>query len=357
MPLSPKQLWALIVAALRELLWGLWAVSHELHAWRLQARAIPDAQLREDALSSLVTKRTHADGAALFTILPRRRDPRLLRVLVAYEVILDYLDNVHERSAGYANGCQLHMALIEALDPERELSDYYRHHLWHDDGGYLRTLVETCRADCARLPGYARVRASLCRETTRALVLAINHDADPVRRDEGLKRWAERECQGYPEASWFELSSAASASLTIHALLALASEAVRSEREIEAVRAVYFPWVSATSTMLDSYVDQVEDASNDGHSYMAHYPSSGLAARRMGEMVERSAFGVRRLRNGHRHAVIAGCMVAMYLSKDSARVPSIMPTTTALAKAGGSLTKALLPVLRLWRILYSLRAA
>ena len=49
--------------------------------------------------SSIDRKRGHADGAALFWILPRRRDPNLLRLLVTYQIIWDFLDCVNERGA------------------------------------------------------------------------------------------------------------------------------------------------------------------------------------------------------------------------------------------------------------------
>jgi tetraprenyl-beta-curcumene synthase len=65
-------------------LWGLPAVSREIDAWRARAQAIPDLPLREDALHSLTHKRDHSEGAALFWVLPRSRDQRLLRLLVAY---------------------------------------------------------------------------------------------------------------------------------------------------------------------------------------------------------------------------------------------------------------------------------
>ncbi len=344
-------------AAIRELLWGLRSASRELSAWQRLARTIPDAPIREDALGALARKRTHVDGAALFSILPRARNPCLLGLLVAYEIVLDFLDNVNEREASSANGRQLHLALIEALNPDRGISNHYRHHLCSDDGGYLRALVEACREGCALLPGYPQVRGALLREATRALVLGINHDLDPLDRDEELRRWARRECAGYLDASWFELSSAASASLTVHALLALAAESVGGEHDVEAVHAVYFPWLSAASTMLDSYVDQAEDAVVGNHAYIEHYPAGEAGLRRVRELVGRSAWEARQLRNGHRHAVIAAAMVAMYLSKDSARAPSMRESTRGLVYAGGSLTVLLLPVLRMWRAVYALRSA
>ena len=53
---------------------------------------------------------------------------------------------------------------------------------------------------------------------------------------------------------------------------------------------------------------------------------------------------------------LAACMVAMYLSKDSAHAPDMRASTAGFVRAGGSLTRLLLPVLRLWRIIFAQRA-
>jgi len=311
--------------------------------------------IRRDALSALDNKRGHTDGAALFSILPDARNHSLLRLLVAYEVIWDFLDTVNEHgaTAGQTNGRQLHLALLDALDTNRPISDYYSHHPWSDDGGYLQSLVEVCRHSSAELPSLERVRPLLLQEATRAQVLGINHELDEDRRGAALREWAAQELGSGLEVSWFELTGAASASLTVHALLALAAEPSVSDAEIAATRGAYFPWISAATTMLDSYVDQLEDAANADHSYIAHYPTAQIAARRVNELVRRSLLEARGLPGGERHVLIVACMVAMYLSKDSARTPAMRSTTSSFISAGGSLTKFLLPTLRLWRIAYA----
>jgi len=217
--------------------------------------------LREDALDSITHKRDHAEGAALFWVLPRSRDRGLLRLLVAYQTIWDFLDNVSERDTGEANARQLHRALSEALDPEAPISDYYRHHPWRDDGGYLRALVETCRAGCTALPSYARVRPHLLAGVALCAVQSVNHDPDPERRDVALRAWAERESPGERAMTWFELTAAASG-FTPHPLLALAAESSCEEGDIARTLAVYFPWVSLAITMLDSYADQLDDVAD-----------------------------------------------------------------------------------------------
>jgi tetraprenyl-beta-curcumene synthase len=358
-PLCFRQIWALVLATARELLWGLRAVSGELRAWRARARCIPDAPLRRHALRSIACKRGHADGAALFWILPRRRHPRLLALLVAYQTAWDFLDETSEYAAGAgeANGRQLHLALVRALDPYGPGADYYRHHPCRHDGGYLRALVQSCREACAQLPAYGQVRVPVLAEAARCAVQSLNHQPHPDRRDAALRQWVEVQLGDRPEGSWFELTAAASASLVPHVLLALASEPACSPYDVTRAHAAYLPWVSLATAMLDSYADLGEDLAGGEHSYIAHYPDAKAAVTRLVEIIERATSEVLRLRGGERHAVLVACMVSLYLSKDSARAPQARAHTSELLRAGGSLPRLLAPVLRAWRVAYAQRTA
>jgi tetraprenyl-beta-curcumene synthase len=333
-------------------------VAREARAWHSRALAIPTAEIRNDALSALASKRSHTDGAALFSALPPARNPHLLRLLVAYEIVWDFLDSINEHGAstGQLNGRQLHLALIDALDPDRDIADYYMHHPWREDGSYLDALVGACRNSGKELPSYEQVRAPLAREARRGQVLAINHDLDSERRDADLQSWAREEVPERTEVEWFELTGAASASLTVHALLALAAQAQCSEEELRRTCAAYFPWISTATTMLDSYVDQPEDVVNSDHSYVSHYPTQELAAERIRELIGRCFREARSLHNAELHCMIVACMAAMYLSKDSARSDALRERTDSFVHAGGSLTRLLLPILRLWRVAYAQRS-
>jgi tetraprenyl-beta-curcumene synthase len=335
--------------------WGLRLAAHELRKWRIRAGLIPDQAIRGDALSALARKRGNTDGAALFWVIPGSRNPFLLKLLVTYQIMWDYLDTASETGAlaGQENGRQLHLALVDAVDHKRPISDYYRLHPWSDDGDYLQSLVEVCRECSAKLPSFERVRPLLVREAYRANVQAINHDLDPVRREATLREWVTHQYADRRDLCWFELAAAAGAGLSIYALFALAVQPRCAEAEALDVYNAYFPWASAVATMLDSYVDHVEDAANGDHIYIEHYQSSATAEAAMRRLVRRSICEARALPGGERHTLLIACMVAMYLSKDSARVSASRQTTRELVQAGGSLTRMLLPILRVWRIAYA----
>ncbi len=334
----------------RGLFWSRRATSGELRAWRKRAAAIPDVSTRTDALDAIVRKRDNSEGASLFSILPGHRNEHLLKLLVAYQVMWDFLDSASERgaSAGHANGRQLHRALVEALDLEAPISDYYRYHPWKDDGGFLLALVDTCRRTCAELPSYQQVCHLMLDGVRRCAIQSLNHEPDPRRRDKALRQWAEREFSDVHGLDWFELTAAASAFVP-HVLLALAAEPSCEPHELIAVHSVYFPWIALAIAMLDSYVDQAADDVSDSHSYISHYASKQVALSRLAMIIRQVISRTARLPKGRRHTVIAASMVAMYLSKRSANTPMLRVQTRTLVRASGILTMLLLPAAYVWR--------
>lgn len=343
-----------------QLRWGLKTVSAELELWRNHAQAIPDGTLRADALHALDAKRGHSDGAGLFWSLASEPRPQLLRLLVTYSLIYDYVDEVGERAASETGTSdpRLYQALVDALDPAAAPADYYRQLPWNDDGGYLAALVKRCRSACQTLPSFDIVQPQLARELVRFPVLALNHITDPDERAHALQSWAKREFPENDEMDWFELSAASSSqSIVTLALLTLASEHDVTSAAAEATYEAYAPWWALCVTMMDSYADQAEDLARDAHSYIGHYRNRDVAAQRLCDGVVRAADGVLRLPEGERHAVLLACMIALYLSKDGAWARDLRPYTNRLRQSGGTLTTILLPVLRAWRTLNRQSAA
>jgi tetraprenyl-beta-curcumene synthase len=357
-PLDRATLIALGTSAVRELRWGLSGVSRETRRWHLLAAQIPDPHLRADAFGAL-DKRYFTEGAAMFWTLPSRRVDGLLSLLVAYQTIANYLDLASERAAKHrgasSSAGSLMLALVDAVDVDAPLRDYYADHPWTDDGGYLRELVLACRGVCASLPRYELARPLLICEARRGHALELCHDPVFDRRDEALERYADDEFGPVPGATWFETVGSATSLLAVIALLALAADEGNTLHDLEAALDVYYPWVGTLSLMLDSYVDQADDAQTGNWSAIAYYPDAQTAQRRITELTHRSLHDAARLRHGPRHVVIITMMIAMYLSSDDAQSGETALSTPRLRRAGGPLTVALVPILRCWRLYYRQR--
>lgn len=354
---SLRTLLSLARASIRQLAWANRRVSRELATWRSIAREIPHERLRENALAALAEKRTEAFGASLFCTLPRRRSAALLRLLVAYQTMWDFLDSASEEIAPVAGaeGRRLHLALVEALTPDGEVSDYYEFHPGTHDGGYLAALVGACQECCAQLPSYERVRPYVTEGARNCAVQAINHEAEPRRREALLRQWAHENFPGERTLPWFEVTAAASAFLP-HPLLAIASEAGCTDQQVSLTCAAYFPLMSLAIVLLDSYVDRIADLAQGDHSYVAYYGDLRIATKRMTRVIGRMFRELRRLEGGSRHSAIAGCMVAMYLSNEAARSDDAMPLTRGILGEADGVTRVALAAFRVRAALGRARA-
>jgi tetraprenyl-beta-curcumene synthase len=350
-PLTSRQLRTLAACAGRELTRGLWAVKAELAPWRARAEAIPDPGVRRQALAAMDKGRALVDGAALFWILPLRRRLPLLRLLVAFQTMLNLLDLELEREAqgaGRRPGSWMWLAR-EALDLTRPPPVDTIDARLRRDGGYLRALVMACRAGCATLPRYQEAHGLLIRETTRSHAFEIEHDRDVVRRARTLQVHVAQHFRDVAGTAWWELAGGASSLLTAMVVLALAADEATTPADLGRAADAY---VGVASALLDSYVDRPADLASGAHNWFDYYPSDEHAAGRAAELLAQAVGEVRQLRHAERHLVIVTSMAALALSSDSARSAGRHASTAAMATGGGSMTRLLVPVLRGWRVAY-----
>jgi tetraprenyl-beta-curcumene synthase len=314
------------------------------------AESIPDPLLREDALASHRDKGSNSEGlAALAVLAPSPRRAAVARSLVAYQLMLDYLDCVSERPVAdpVGNGLRLHRAFEVALDPDAEHDDYYALADGGEDGGYLVALIEICRAPLRTLPSYPAVRgallhqAGLCRESQ-----ALNHALRFVPVEERLADWADRTASAAgldSQFEWWELVAAAAASsLCVGALMALAAAPGASEADAEAVESAYFPWASGLNALLDSLVDLDEDPEDASH--IRRYDSPQLAIERLQAIATGARARLLRLPEGRLHEAILAAMGALYLAQPEAWRPGREPTSQAVFEALGPLARPSLAV-------------
>ena len=89
-----------------------------------------------------------------------------------------------------------------------------------------------------------------------------------------------------------------------------------TESEFLAVERVYFPWVNALNTLLDSLVDLDEDPALQRH--IERYGSPQAAAERVAAIATRARAGVSELADAQRHELILAAMGGYYLAQPAA---------------------------------------
>jgi tetraprenyl-beta-curcumene synthase len=315
-PRSGSPLETFLPAAVRYWLGVFPCVNREVRYWEGRARAIPDPALRKLALTALKVERGNLEGAAAFAaFLPRARRGLVVRALVAFQAVYDYADALSEQASAWpsANAARLHRALAVALGCQAA-SDFYRHHPRCDDAGYLHALVDCCWKAVRALPSYATVAAAAQAAATRiAAYQSLNLSEHQGGRG-ALERWALSNAPPHAEMHWWETAAAAGSSLLVFALVAAAARPGLDARAGEALAQAYYPWIGALHTLLDSLVDEAEDAQTGHRSLIDYYGSPQRAASRLRALAAESTRQARTLPGGPQHSLILAAMTCFYLS-------------------------------------------
>jgi tetraprenyl-beta-curcumene synthase len=329
-------------AATWELTEGLRLVRAEHRAWTARADALEDPEARDEMHATLAAKRPLLDGAALFWTLADARDARLLRALVAFQILANHHDQTGERAgAGLPCSGPDMTSFPEVVDVGRAPRGYAH-------AAVLRALVATCHEGWSALPRYAEVLDLVVLEVRRARSLDLENTSSPQDRPALLHAHALRELARDPALTWFETSAGASSMLTVIALLAAAARPGATRADLVATVQAY-TLVATLSSLLDNYVDEEEDRAGGHHNYLNYYGERAEAVARVGELMTLTLQRAARLPEADRHLVVICSMFAMYLTTDGARAHDPREVRR-LVHAGGSLTRLLVPVLAAWRV-------
>jgi tetraprenyl-beta-curcumene synthase len=324
-------------------------VGRELRHWRELALEIPDPALRNLALLTQGEERGNLEGAAAFAVLaPRAHRAHVVRAAVAFQATYDYVDTLAEQPCPdpIANGQQLHLALLTALDPGTEHHDYYRHNTGSQDNGYIRKLIDTCRSAFGSLPSYASVAEGALRAARRMVAYqSLIHDT----RDEhhqALALWACQETPAGTGLHWWETAASTASSLSVFALIAAAGRPLLSTAETLALERAYFPWIGALHVLLDSLIDRAGDIEVGHHSIIDHYSSAEETATRLSGLAAHAVHATEMLSDGIQHAMILAAMTSFYLSSPCAATPQNSLVRRQVLESMGALATPTMIVLR-----------
>lgn len=330
-------------------------VCRERRRHRELARRIPNAAMRDTALTTLRYEWGNVEGAVAFsTFVPRARRRAATRAMACCQAVYNYADMLSERHPGphpALNARRLHEALLVAVDLDAAHRDYYYEHCpsggsadTDGDGGYLRALVDRCRAALAMLPAYRLVAAETRRAAERIVEFQAAHSGERDSDVAALEGWSRAHTPPGSDLRWWETAAAAGSSLGVYALIALAASiseeqldrAEEQEVRVRTLAGAYYPWIGAFHSQLDSLVDIVQDRLTGQSSTMGRYDSPRQAAERMRQLAQRALAEARELPDARAHTFVLAAMASFYLTRPEAWTPQARPVAEAVIETLGS---------------------
>ncbi|OMP66291.1 tetraprenyl-beta-curcumene synthase family protein [Domibacillus epiphyticus] len=308
----PTKPWTLLYKVRQEVL----PSAHQyVNEWREKANKIPNDELRKQALSSIKEKAFHCDGGAVYGLLAGKQCRNIIRFIVAYQTISDYLDNLCDRSTSLEERDfrLLHLSMYHALTPGEEPENYYQYRNDQDDGGYLASLVSTCQDVLKELPGFLNAQGIMHQLAGYYCDLQVFKHVEKNKRVKLLEDWFARHQHSVPTMTWYEFSACTGSTLGIFCLAAYASHDLKTE-DMDVLKDGYFPWVQGLHIMLDYFIDQEEDREEDDLNFIFYYDSEDKMVQRIRFFKEKAEESIRSLPDREFHHLINKGLIAFYLA-------------------------------------------
>ncbi|GGH87752.1 tetraprenyl-beta-curcumene synthase [Pullulanibacillus pueri] len=309
----PTRAWGLMTNIYRNVLPD---VREELSTWKKRAEHIPDPELRKQALASIQSKTFHCEGGGIYSLIAGDRKNEVIKFIVAYQTISDYLDNLCDRSTSLdpADFEALHEAMKHALTPGVPHNDYYRHRAEKEDAGYLEQLVETCQSFLATLNDYNTIKPMLHELAGYYCDLQVHKHVKHDLRVPRLQEWFGQYKDQLPQMSWYEFSASSGSTLGIFCLVSYAAADYPMETLASRIKEGYFPWVQGLHILLDYFVDQEEDKQGGDLNFCFYYENEEMLIERFNHFIKQADLSIAVLPHANFHRLINKGLLAIYLA-------------------------------------------
>lgn len=296
-------------------------VREELNRWRDAADRMPDPELRRQAIDSMTHKRFHCEGGAVYAAADLTSRHVLIPLIVAFQTISDYLDNLCDRSTSLdpEDFRLLHQSMLDAANPDAPLADYYAYRAEREDGGYLHSLVGTCQRCISMLPSYGHVKDDVLELVGLYGDLQVYKHIRRDLREHELLAWWERHRHRFAHLRWNEFAAATGSTLGVFYLFLAAADARLTPDRAATIRQSYFPHVCGLHILLDYLIDQDEDRLGGDLNFCHYYDNPETTVRQISAIAERARQDIVRLDHAKFHRMIIEGLLALYLSDPKVR--------------------------------------
>ena len=312
-------------------------VQRLLNQWKKEAELCEDEELRVQALSSIAGKDFHCQGGAIFAVPDRAREDSLLRLIVSYQTLCDYLDNLCDRAECLDGQAfrELHTSLLDALQPQGEMHPYYRTYPYQNDGGYIDKMVDECRHCLQQLPSYHLVRAEVIALAELYIDLQVKKHIAWEVREKTLIEWATANVARHPGVQWNEYAAATGSTLAIFALFGLAARDQVDPGEVGTTLNTYFPWICGLHILLDYFIDQEEDRIGGDLNFTFYYPDQPIMIRRFKTFIREAHTQASQLPDPSFARTVIEGLLAMYFSDKKVKKQGFGQMTRELINESG----------------------
>lgn len=293
-------------------------VHKQIAYWKKKAEAIPDKELRAQALSSIQAKLFHCEGGSILGILAKEHLEECIKFVVAYQTISDYLDNLCDRSNSLdpVDFRELHHSMRDALTIGIDTKNYYQFRDNQDDGGYLAELVKTCQHVLAKTAHYHKIQPFLLELAEYYCDLQVHKHVTVEERVPRLEKWFEQHKENFPEMEWFEFSACTGSTLGIFCLVSYAFQSDFNGETATRLKRGYFPYVQGLHILLDYFIDQEEDRRGGDLNFCFYYSHDEKLLSRIKHFVTEADRSILGLPNEQFHRLIYRGLLGIYLADE-----------------------------------------
>jgi tetraprenyl-beta-curcumene synthase len=276
--------------------------------------------LRLALKSIIITKKTSAYWPGIFSLYPEADLKRIMRFTAAFKTIGEYLESLCLRAEIKNESAfrQLYLSMLDAVDPQRPIGEYFKYYPITSDNSYLEGLVMECRSQISGLPSYDLVIDGIKKHIQLYSDSQTYKYLDAGIREDFLKTWSTYYLNNYPGISWWEFCAASGSMLGVFALAASACSKNLSLKEAGNIDRAYFPWINGLNILLKNYVSAREDMQTSGLNLTYYFRNLKDCANRILFFARQSMDACEALKHSQFHKAVVCGLVSVYLSDPEA---------------------------------------
>lgn len=268
-------------------------------------------------------------------LAPDDKRREVIRFIVAYQTISDYLDNLCDRSTSLDpdDFAALHESMTQALTVGAAPTAYYRYRKDDDDGGYLAALMATCQNALAKTAYYEVIVPYLRPLCHHYIHLQVHKHVRKDEREGRLIALYEAVKDEMPPMTWYEFAACAGSTLGIFSLVASANQPQFNHHVAKQLYEGYFPYIQGIHILLDYVIDQEEDRVEGDLNFCFYYENETQLKKRLVHFIRKADQRATAMPHSTFHQFIIQGMLGIYLSDQKVRLqPDVRRIAVGLMK-------------------------